>query len=1409
MVWLCLVGLASWGVAFQRIRALSVAELVGDSELVVVAKVAGAVRLGAEGSLVRVKTTFTTERVLKGRWNPATPLTVITLKAPEGQFFENSLDFPPTGERVVLFLTRDDQKAFLPVNGIQGIWPLEKGTDTPLQMGFGKTLKEVEEAVASRTVWRFGDFSVTADEKWIRPGGPDGWELSYEPERYEAGPAPKQSQLVFSEESSAYRSEAERRSIIESRIDAIVKTESTVGTKADKVRLAGVETERLRFGDANYTFYMLFPYNGARVYSLKIVIPGKNAAIGPEVEETLKTVTLAGPAYKASAAPVQTAQTKKPVKEGIRVPPIRPIRESDKAPVRRTFPDDDGCKSSDSPDVPWQKSKAVASPAPVQAPAADIPLLTELSEITPGAYAGAVSAAMEGMRILYGPLGADDEKRFQAKWAPLFDFPSQRIIDYLNKLNPVLAAFLSTRAALAAATEQLDIYWREAQTALAVKDDQGSQEALILAGQQRDLVDSLIVRLNELADKIQTLGNPPDPMRDKCEAAERHRKALNVARKLTPTDLQGVWEQVDEKFEMIQDIHVADRTGDVIGTALGSLSKEAARLYITKVGEAPDGSILFHTYHFLPGENLEVDDKMWEKPRFFHRAKNLVWAFTPDEDGVFLASYYQQLTGNPFMKKLGAQVYNEMGYSPEKYFRWRFEVGDDGTLAVTQKGSYGRDPQRTGKTFLNGVMRWKRVAGTLPAPPATFNLTKVHYPPPTNPSPPPPPEIAESSGPKTDVAAAEKEKERAAAEAAKQERIRFYEGNVAIIRKNLEATEKELLLSTDQEVLAGVQWRIMQQKTDLQAELDRLETVKTGVLVHNRSPFEDYAQQRLVANIQKDQRKLEGFTRAMAAAQRLPANLPYHEALALRKFAARQLSPELIAKMDVDRARQAVDAIYNKVSGYYQGESAKAEERAAWENYLLKSSENIKKGADDTLFVCSLLGGSPATMIAYQGGTGYVEGGVAEGVLRAASWYNTAGFVGAEMFRGFERSAAAGSTTGMAIADAAVDGATALLLAKGFEYLVSSAAGFRNVHLDGERAEMIAHPLTAAERQQSAELMRLMQEGEKRVKDVENAFRKLRQAGEAGAAPAELQQLRKGLRDAAAAAHESNEAKALLKKIQSQAKNAESVEGFVSGLSEIHSETEKKFHSIMKDKGWNQQKLREFRNASSGASVGMDHDVGLVERSFWKRNKDGALVFDPWLTQNGKPASTSRWQADAEEAWEEAYRQVTGRSGKTSGETLTTKGHAEAYADTAWLGDKEWKTAKLWQVKGSRAQQSADVTRYKMWHTLNNPELTELQKIIEITRGAAKDANTKVLPALQEELRRAVPGSKAAEALKGALGQWQAVTEVMSKLGNRAIDPIEGQRLIRQLTGGREVPEVVMQMTMLMESIGKHLGKKR
>jgi hypothetical protein len=97
----------------------------------------------------------------------------------------------------------------------------------------------------------------------------------------------------------------------------------------------------------------------------------------------------------------------------------------------------DPCDPKNNEDgMPWEKSvsgshiilpKGVTPIVP--------PVIPELKNLSQFNYNAAVSVAFEGMRLIYGPLPNDDAKKFEAAWAPLFDYPTQEIIDYLNWLN--------------------------------------------------------------------------------------------------------------------------------------------------------------------------------------------------------------------------------------------------------------------------------------------------------------------------------------------------------------------------------------------------------------------------------------------------------------------------------------------------------------------------------------------------------------------------------------------------------------------------------------------------------------------------------------------------------------------------------------------------------------------------------------------------------------------------------------------------------------------------------------------------------------------------------------------------------------------------------------------------------------
>jgi len=126
------------------------------------------------------------------------------------------------------------------------------------------------------------------------------------------------------------------------------------------------------------------------------------------------------------------------------------------------------------------------------------------------------------------------------------------------------------------------------------------------------------------------------------------------------------------------------------------------------------------------------------------------------------------------------------------------------------------------------------------------------------------------------------------------------------------------------------------------------------------------------------------------------------------------------------------------------------------------------------------------------------------------------------------------------------------------------------------------------------------------------------------------------------------------------------------------------------------------------------------------------------------------------------------------------------------------KVSKVW------AGQTADVTRYKMWHLSNNPHLSEMEKLQEISRGTSKDMATKLLPLL-----KLTPSNSAAsaDAMSAAKQHWTKVNSVLEAFGKCDIDPIYASRRIRELTGGKSIREVVDQSSTLMESLIKRSGQ--
>jgi hypothetical protein len=113
------------------------------------------------------------------------------------------------------------------------------------------------------------------------------------------------------------------------------------------------------------------------------------------------------------------------------------------------------------------------------------------------------------MRLIYGPLSAEDTKKFEAAWAPLFDFQTQEIVDYLNLLNPLLSQFIICREAYSRNLGAMQLLLFDAAYAIEMDEQHAWEAAMAEAEMYSSIFQPLETCMKQLAVKIEKLGNPP------------------------------------------------------------------------------------------------------------------------------------------------------------------------------------------------------------------------------------------------------------------------------------------------------------------------------------------------------------------------------------------------------------------------------------------------------------------------------------------------------------------------------------------------------------------------------------------------------------------------------------------------------------------------------------------------------------------------------------------------------------------------------------------------------------------------------------------------------------------------------------------------------------------------------------
>lgn len=1078
-------------------------------------------------------------------------------------------------------------------------------------------------------------------------------------------------------------------------------------------------------------------------------------------------------------------------------------------------------------------------PAPLPLPPMTIPSALPMVELGSSQYAGMITTAKEATRTLMGAMSEEQAGRFEKKWAAYYDFPSQEILDHFRTATPILSEFLNIREAMATTSAAFDQAWTEAQFAAGYDSEEGADAALAQADMLKDYLVALETRANMLAGALQDLGEAPDPIIAKEAARTRHKGAVEVVESLfnETLPLEGVWYGAVEHDEdgWIEDIRgvpllfMVYATGDPEAPTYRGLYLDAVEdedkedpyiaVFGMNDGDSPDMPGLLHAF----GENslrhtFEVRDEedvfviSISARRLEEGATSLEYPPPVALDTVEAA--YAKLRRKQEVERAEFEAaVSGPAETPEDALKQVAErVGTGVVLSLSEEAALSQlhDVRRHNKwtpLFVQAARQWLRERPfspktTLAQDRQKFSAMFARV---LGPRPDTPKQMVAAAKPaKSDEDAApdrsaQEEEAAAVAEAeraARLERIEFHNQNMRIIERNLERDRAELARETDPDRRARLEFRIVGAMSDLQNQKDLVASIRTGKVVRNRTAFDDYAHAGFIANIRQTQRRMEQFQRSCDAAFKLAAMLSGSEGRQARAFVERQLSPEIRLNMDQGSVKRIAEALSKKVEGHYLGLQAESDEEAAYATLGLEAAQNIKSAADKSMMVLSVFGGQQVDAV-YQAATGYIEGGPTEAVLRTAAMFGPTAGAAAEAMRGYREGG---------MKEALKRGAVSFAISKGLEYGMGRVLGkpkgdtgsaskpgaghgpdldmpaSKSVSRAGGKSSKVTGRLPrSADQRALAQFKKARKQGEDLVQDFRQAQKRLSEAGSRGAPAEEIMALQARVRDKVAAVNGNPHAKNFLK----YKGDALSQRSYNAHLRAVHADVEARFHANMQNRGWNRQALKEFRNSSSAGSVGMDFDIGLDEQM--ARN----------LSRDGKPGKLHEWQSDAQKAWNEAYEASTGRSAGQAWETVTSSGHAESYRDLAWLSESKTRVSKAW------GEQAADVSRYKSWHMQNDPGLSRMEALQEISRGAAKDMKTKLNPLLDS----IKPTGKSVSRFQNARTHWNKVRKVLADFGENNIDPVTADRRIRQLTGGKSIPEVVEDMTYLLEGAVK-FGKR-
>ena len=1094
-------------------------------------------------------------------------------------------------------------------------------------------------------------------------------------------------------------------------------------------------------------------------------------------------------------------------------------------------PDDPYAKENQKTDgTPWEKVSAEPVKLPDGVKAVIPAPLPDVNKIAMIDYNMAVSVAFESLRIIYGEMSEKDAEQFMKMWAPLFNNPSQEIIDYMNKLTPLLSQFIVARESYLNSLSNVELLMFDASEAVGWDDKEAFSSAMFQAKLYTGTLKQLEAAMDELANRIQALGNPPNPFEARQAARDRYRRAfkpkeiyLGETWMGTRIDKEHAVEGLDPLTEPMMRYLMKVKVKGEDRYFVLELKEEG----IAKTDEVNDpygvGNVKIEQMYFSDKGNLMPDFK---------------------SDGTFQTYYPKPPAMALTMMTMNLMRQFETSYVSDK------ERKENPNLAARKEkyhelaGHYGNRVLRGGVFFKTALLwamadkfnsyEWKD-DGVVPhaliedLEEAFKQQAAIEA---ENSSKLPKLKLGGNRKKKTDDAddagadtqAAQAAFDQASArkqqiqdslafeEKSKQESIAWREENIKLIENNIRRDEEgrsnAMRRLSSAKTAQERQWiqqeiddynrRIMYQRSDIQSERDNIRQLQTGQFVHTRTEFEQYANEKMIHDSKVEAERYIQTKKAAAIIDRQINLLPEEDRDAARERAEKMFYEDgALASGDIEKARKLANAFNNQILGHELKVQAEAQDEVAWAdlkeagaNAVIMACGSITVGLAGEALAGAYGAGTAATIwgsrvvgAVYGGVTGYIAGGPGKAASSAAGYFHPVTGGIASFIEGYTAEGMEGKSTYDKIWNGAKQAGMDYLVGKAFELGATGIAKTASAFLpDGIVNFNLTKGMSSSGRQK-LDVLRTQRE-RLEAEDAVKSFSKLNNEyigmlADVKTPKAKLDEARQQINQLAASLNSDYHAKWYMKYKADPNLRAH----FDQAVQANYRQMTPKMTESLANQGYNMKDIefKQFRNSSSSGSSSMDLDLAPVSKSTGK---------EPKFYKNGEEVTAREFMNDAQKTMNKVYKeQHEGLSAKASEMNLTTSAHPEAYS-TPELLKKDVDYSKL---NADDIASIGKVLESKVNTIQSNVRMTETTKMQAKSREATKEIDNMLIPKLKQELK-ASTNAKQAERIAADIEYWQDMSKKLGRIGKETSNPMEIHRLnneIQRDTGGKDAMQVV------------------